>query len=68
MSSMCAVARGSCVGGRQPSQRGVLGERRDLALGQRGGLDALLGGAPDDLVVDVGDVAHEGDVDAAARR
>src|SRR5262249_36138384 len=39
---------------------------RDLTLDQRAGLDALLGCAPDDLVLDVGDVADERYVDAAA--
>jgi hypothetical protein len=39
----------------------VLVHGRDVALGQDRRLDALLGGAADDLVIDVGDVAHVGD-------
>ena len=37
----------------------VLVEGRDVAVGQREGLDALVGGLGQDLVVDVGDVADE---------
>jgi hypothetical protein len=36
----------------------ILVHRRDEAFGERVDRLAILGGAPDDLVVDVGDVAH----------
>jgi hypothetical protein len=48
--------------GRQHAERGhVLLEGGDVALGQLAGRDPFLVGAADDLVVDVREVAHEGD-------
>jgi hypothetical protein len=44
---------------------GVLVQRVDHAVGQRADALAVLDGAADDLVVDVGDVAHVGHVEAA---
>ena len=45
-----------------PSARAVLVHRRDEALGERTDGLAVLGRAADDLVVDVGDVAHVGEL------
>ena len=50
-------------GRRQAGERlHVLGERADVGFRQLDRRDAGLLGAGDDLVVDVGEVAHEGDV------
>ena len=56
------MARGSTVGGRQPSAATSALKLRVGLLGQLADRDAALGGARVDLVVDVGDVAHIGDV------
>ena len=64
ISSICgtySVARGSCVGGSMPSAVGILVQGGDHLLGERPDRDAALERALDDLVVDVGDVAHVGD-------
>jgi hypothetical protein len=53
------------VGRCTPSASAVLVHGVDEALGQRREWFAVLGGALDDLVVDVGDVAHVGDMPAA---
>ena len=61
------VARGArlVVGLFHAERRHVLVHGADVALGERRHALALLGGAADDLVVDVGDVAHVGDAQAA---
>ena len=55
------VARGSTFGGRQPSDVVGPGERALVALGDDPARQVLVAGVVDDLVVDVGDVADEGD-------
>ena len=63
------VARGSYVGGRQPSDVVRPGERALVARGDQPSTGRpRLAALREDLVVDVGDVADEGDVVAAARQ
>ena len=62
---MCCVARGSMRGLQAAEPGDVLAEGGDLALGERGRRQSFVGGAPDDLVVDVGEVADEGHALAA---
>ena len=59
---MCSVARGSTVGGRQPSAATSSLKFAVGLFGQLADRDAALGRARVDLVVDVGDVADVGDV------
>ena len=59
---MCSVARGSTVGRQAAERRDILVELARRGLGQLIDADAALGRPHDDLVVDVGDVAHVADV------
>ena len=59
------LRRARLVGRRQAADPAHVGmEGRDLALGQRGDGDPLVGRPPDHLVVDVGEIPDEGDTEA----